>query len=253
MLAPLLLNIFSLMHAIQTSILIVDDDNDLRDLLQQYLTQENFNVYCAASGAEMDRQLQLQQIDIIVLDLMMPVEDGLSILRRVRPEISVPVIILSAKGQDMDRIIGLEVGADDYLSKPFNPRELLARIRAVLRRSSEPRNNASHSTAQTIDDRLVFGNNQFNKKTGELIKAGIPVALTDSEVQMLTLFTSRMDETLSRDTIMDALHGRDRDPFDRSIDIHITRLRKKVEDDPSHPEFIRTVWAKGYKFTPNSD
>jgi len=235
------------MNSPQSRILVIDDDKDLRDLLQQYLSRECFDVLCAASGNEMDSHLASHTFDLIILDLMMPAEDGLSILRRLRPAINTPIIILSARGQDTDRIIGLEVGADDYLAKPFNPRELLARIRALLRRNQPPQ-----SISPAMPD-IKFGLNTFNLKNNTLIRNQQTIKLTDSETRLLQLFTTRPDETLSRDTIIDALHGRDRDPFDRSIDIHITRLRKKIEDDPSNPAHICTVWAKGYKFMPDSE
>lgn len=238
------------MNPQNTRILVTDDDKDLRDLLQQYLTKECFDVHCADGGTEMDRRLQAHTYDIIILDLMMPNEDGLSILRRIRPTTSTPIIILSAKGQDTDKIIGLEVGADDYLAKPFNPRELLARIRALLRR--HPTTHSAIKTPVTPKPpQIIFGKNIFNINNSELLRHGQPIKLTDSETQLLTLFINNQHQTLSRDDIIDALHGRDRNPFDRSIDIHITRLRKKLEDDPSQPKHIRTVWAKGYKFIPD--
>jgi len=248
------------MYTPNNRILVIDDDKDLRDLLQQYLSRECFDVDCADGGAEMDIQLHEQRYDIIILDLMMPNEDGLSILRRIRPATRCPIIILSAKGQDTDKIIGLEVGADDYLAKPFNPRELLARIRALLRRHSTPQ--TAYSTelepgkwpeTRAKKPVVVFGQNTFNLQNHELLRNALPVKLTDSETHILTLFIKCRNKTLSRDDIIDALHGRDRDPFDRSIDIHITRLRKKLENDPSNPKHIRTVWARGYKFTPDNE
>lgn len=227
------------------SILVVDDDRDLRELLHQYLSRENFDVFCASGAEEMNAQLQAQSFNTIILDLMMPEEDGLSILRRIRPSTPSPIIILSAKGQDMDRIIGLEVGADDYLSKPFNPRELLARIRALLRRTQPTANDSAYT--------VHFGQNHFNTKNNVLMQNNREIKLTDSETLMLQLFIEHSNEVLSRDSLIDALHGRDRDPFDRSIDIHITRLRKKLEENPTFPRHIRTVWAKGYKFTPDNN
>ena len=186
------------MYTPNNRILVIDDDKDLRDLLQQYLSRECFDVDCADGGAEMDIQLHEQRYDIIILDLMMPNEDGLSILRRIRPATRCPIIILSAKGQDTDKIIGLEVGADDYLAKPFNPRELLARIRALLRRHSTPQTAFSTELepgkwpeTRAKKPVVVFGQNTFNLQNHELLRNALPVKLTDSETHILTLFIKR--------------------------------------------------------------
>ena len=227
-------------------ILIIDDDADLRDLLHQYLTREGYQVDCAMDAATMDTLLATHSFDLMILDLMMPGEDGLSILRRLNPAKHPAIIILSARGQDVDRIIGLEVGADDYVAKPFNPRELLARIKAVLRRH--------YPVQSTQDSHLInFGPFQMNHKTHSLSKQGNPVALTENEYTLLTIFSQHPNTLLDRDFLIDHIHGYERNPFDRSIDIRITRLRKKLEDDPARPRFIRTIWGKGYQFTPDGE
>lgn len=225
-------------------ILIVDDDDDLRALLQQYLTREGYQVTTAADATEMDAHLATADYALMILDLMMPGEDGLSVLRRLNPGKHPAVIILSARGQDVDRIIGLEVGADDYLSKPFNPRELLARIKAVLRRK-KPTSENPHL--------FNFGPFQLNHRTHCLSKNNHAIALTDGEYNLLNIFIQHPNTLLDRDFLIDNIHGYERNPFDRSIDIRITRLRKKLENDAAKPQYIRTIWGKGYQFTPDGE
>lgn len=225
-------------------ILAVDDDPGLRDLLQQYLTAQGYKVTTVADGAAMNAQLASHAADLIILDLMLPGEDGLALARRLRAEGDVPIIMLSARGEDVDRIVGLEVGADDYLAKPFNPRELLARIRALLRRSDIPHSG----TESTKREPSRFGDYLLNIDMRELRKDGINVPLTAGEFNLLQIFVEHPNRVLSRDGIMDMLKGYERSPFDRSIDVRITRLRRKIEDDPNTPKFIRTVWGEGYMF-----
>lgn len=227
------------------TLLIVDDDPGLRELLGDYLGREGYTVKTAADAVEMDRALADAKPDLLVLDLMMPGEDGLSIARRLRSSLDIPILMLSARGEDIDRIIGLEVGADDYLPKPFNPRELLARIRALLRRSREPR--AAESAAA---DGYSFGPFVLELDSHRLLKNGEEVVLTHAEFSLLKLLAEHPNRVLTRDQIMDMLKGYDRDPFDRSIDVRITRLRRKLEDDPAAPRYIRTVWGQGYLFSP---
>lgn len=228
-------------HNQPARLLIVDDDKELQQLLHQYLVNEGFEVITATNGQEMDVVLQQHKPDLMILDQMMPGEDGLSILRRLSATTSFPVIMLSAKGQDLDRIIGLEVGADDYIAKPFNPRELLARIRAILRR---------HNPVKQ-DGQYQFGDFNLDIVTARLFHGNKTIAITDNEFHLLHLFIQHPNQLLSRDQIMESLRGYEHMPFDRSIDIRITRLRKKIEPDPSNPVFIRTVWGKGYQFTPS--
>ncbi len=226
------------------NVLIVDDDAGIRDLLADYLAKQGMRVTVARDGKEMDERLASAWPDLIVMDLMLPGEDGLSLTRRVKAARDVPVIMLSARGEDIDRIVGLEVGADDYLPKPFNPRELLARIRAVLRR------NHAGNHAATANDVARFGPFALDLSAQALSRDGVEIPLSQAEFTLLKLFIERPNRALSRDQIMDSLKGYERDPFDRSIDVRVTRLRKKLEDDPSNPVYIRTVWGQGYLFSP---
>lgn len=224
-------------------LLVVDDDPQLRDLLARYLGEQGFRVSAVADGAAMDTLLAREQPDLVILDLMLPGEDGLSIARRLRAQNHVPIIILSARGEEVDRIVGLEVGADDYLPKPFNPRELLARIRAVLRRPAQ-------QAVTTAGTRYRFGPFSLDIERRTLMRAGEEIALTAGEFALLRVLSEHPNHVLSRDRLIDLLKGYDRSPFDRSIDVRVTRLRRKIEDDPSAPRYLRTVWGEGYLFTP---
>lgn len=224
-------------------ILVVDDDAGLRELLADYLTGQGYAVGAVADGAEMDSYLAGQPADLVILDLMLPGEDGLSLVRRLRVRGNLPIIMLSARGEEIDRIVGLEVGADDYLAKPFNPRELLARIRAVLRRRGEAKESASPAN-------YCFGPFQFDPERRRLVRDGEEVALTSGEFALLRIFIEHANRVLSRDRLMDLIKGFERDPFDRSIDVRVTRLRRKIEVDPAEPRYIRTVWGQGYLFSP---
>ena len=229
-------------------ILIVDDDPGICRMLTRYLNEQGFNSESVNDGLQMDEWLSNKQPDLILLDLMLPGEDGLSIARRLRSVSSIPIMMLTAKGEDIDRIIGLEIGADDYLPKPFNPRELLARINALLRRSSYSQ------TEQVSENTLYkFGTYTFNKDSLILLNEGQEVALGYADTELLQLFLNNPNHPISRDFILDELSGIDRDPFDRSIDVRVTRLRKKIEPNPGKPQFIRTVRGVGYRFTPNGD
>jgi DNA-binding response OmpR family regulator len=234
-----------------TRIVVVDDDPDLRDLLIGYLTREGFAVSGAENGRAMDSVLAEAGADLILLDLMLPCEDGLSIARRLRQTSRIPIIMLSARGDDVDRIVGLEVGADDYVAKPFNPRELLARIRAVLRRR-EPGAAQPGSTEEETDDRdtFDFGPYRLDMRTRELLKEGEIVPLTGGELDLLGALAAHPNRVLDRDRLLDLLKGYERSPFDRSIDVQVARLRAKIEPDTKRPRYIRTVWGKGYMFTP---
>ncbi len=229
-------------------LLLVDDDPEIRELTQAYLDQQGFNVACVDSGEAMDAYLADHSVDLIILDLMLPGEHGLSIARRIKDN-GVPIVIISAQGDDVDRIVGLEVGADDYLSKPFNPRELLARIRAVLRRSAVV--SAAETPASEV--RYKFGRFELDMASHQLSREGEPVALTSGEFDLLAILVTHPNKVLDRDRILDLLTGAERSPFDRSIDVRVTRLRAKLEPDPSAPVFIRTIWGKGYMFCPEGD
>ncbi len=224
-------------------ILVVDDDPGLRELLQEYLSSQGYQVRTVADGVAMENQLEQESADLVILDLMLPGEDGLALARKLKTSGNHHIIMLSARGEDVDRIVGLEVGADDYLAKPFNPRELLARIRAVLRRSSEP-------SARGGEAPIRFGPFQFNPASRSLLKNGEEIALTAREFNLLSIFVEHPNRVLSRDFLIDVMKGYERDPFDRSVDVTVTRLRRKIEADPSSPVYLRTVWGEGYLFAP---
>lgn len=229
----------------EPQLLVVDDDMEIRELLTIYFGAQGFRVASVSDGVAMDAWLAENSADLVILDLMLPGEDGLSIARRLGSDHRLPIVIISARGEEVDRIVGLEVGADDYLPKPFSPRELLARVRAVLRRKwPEP-----PSDTATGED-FEFGPYRLVPDRHALYRDANKVDLSRAEYDLLRVFVSHLDQVLSRDLIMDQLSGDDREPFDRSIDVRVTRLRHKIEDDPANPRFIRTVWGVGYQFTP---
>jgi len=228
-------------------LLVVDDDPGIRDLLSRYLAQQGYRVEVVGDGREMDQWLQHKRPDLVILDLMLPGEDGLSLARRLRSDSDVPVVMVSARGDEVDRIVGLEVGADDYLAKPFNPRELLARIRAVLRRRA-PVPAEPEAVEPSADH--TFGPYRLDLDSRRLLRDDQQVDLSRAEFELLEVLVLHPNRVLSRDFIMEALGGQDRDAFDRSIDVRVTRLRRKIEQDPSHPVYIRTVWGVGYQFWP---
>lgn len=228
-------------------ILVVDDDQEIRSLLSKFLGKHDYRVTIAKDGRDMRDQLKDWKIDLIVLDLMMPGEDGLSLCRWVRSESDVPIIMLTAMGEDVDRIIGLEVGADDYIAKPFNPRELLARIKAVLRRSAAaavPVGAGNEETVKFADFVLDIG-------TRTLKKSGTDIPLTTGEYDLLVAFIEHPKRVLNRDQLLDMARGRAAIPFDRAIDVQVGRLRKKIEADIKTPTMIKTVRGGGYVFTPD--
>jgi len=191
----------------------------------------------------MDTALSSHSFDLIILDLMLPGEDGLSIAKRLKGQLNVPIIIVSAQGEDVDRIVGLEIGADDYIAKPFNPRELLARIRAVLRRAQ----NRPAAEPETV---TRFGQFELDLNAHRLTRDGKAVPLTSGEFDLLVILVAHPNKVLDRDRLLDLLTGAERSPFDRSIDVRVTRLRGKIEQNPSEPVYIKTIWGKGYMFCP---
>lgn len=224
-------------------ILVVDDDAALRSLLTRYLTENGYAVDAVADGKAMIGALAAQRPDLVILDLMLPGEGGFTLARRLRSEGDIPIVMLSARGEDVDRIVGLEIGADDYLPKPFNPRELLARIRAVLRRQRPV--SASPNT-----DAICFGPYRLELERHRLLRDGVEVPLTTGEFALLRVFVEHPNRVLERDTLLERLKGYERNPFDRSIDVRVNRLRRKIEVDPANPHYIRTVWGEGYMFCP---
>lgn len=231
-------------------VLIVDDDARLRDLLVRYLTEQGFQVQALPDARELDKKLQRDPPHILVLDLMLPGEDGLTICRRLRGAgESVPIIMLTAKGEDVDRIIGLEMGADDYLPKPFNPRELVARIHAVLRRQIDRLAPGAPATEGSIR----FGAFELDLATRTLTRNDETIALTTGEFGLLKVLVTHPRQPLAREKLMLLARGRDHDVFDRAIDVQVSRLRKLIETDPSSPRYIQTVWGFGYVFVPDNE
>jgi two-component system OmpR family response regulator len=228
----------------QAHLLVVDDHHEIRELLQRFFVQHNYRVTVAKDGKEMKQRLNLGNIDLIVLDLMLPGEDGLTLCRDLRASSNIPIVMLTAMGDEMDKIIGLEMGADDYLAKPFNPRELLARIKAVLRRV----NTLNTPIATVKQYHFAQWSIDINKR--ELTDtAGVIVVLSSAEFDLLRVFIDHPQRVLSRDQLLDLSKGRDGGVYDRAIDTLISRLRKKLEVDAKHPKLIKTIWGGGYQFT----
>ncbi|MBL8472850.1 MAG: two-component system response regulator OmpR [Rhodocyclaceae bacterium] len=232
-------------------ILVVDDDPRLRELLNRYLGQQGYTVKAVGDAPQMDKALSRELYDLLVLDLMLPGEDGLAICRRLRAQNNaIPIIMLTAKGEDVDRIVGLEMGADDYLAKPFNPRELVARIQAVLRRQgARPLPGAPASE----DTEVAFGSVRVNLGTRILERGDTVTQLTTGEFALLKVLLQNPRQPLSRDKLMELARGREYEVFDRAIDVQISRLRKLVEDDPAKPRYLQTVWGFGYVFVPDGE
>ncbi len=227
-------------------VLVVDDDREIRDLLARFLTRHGYRVTAVPDGKEMRRALVDWHIDLIVLDLMLPGEDGLSLCRDLRAKSRMPIIMLTMMGEETDRIIGLEMGADDYLPKPFSPRELLARMKAVLRRAQGTPAAASRGGAATLQFagwQLDIGRRRLKSPRGLLVD------LSAGEFDLLVALVEHPQRVLTRDQLLDLTHGRAEAPFDRSIDMQISRLRRKIETDHAQPELIKTVRGGGYIFT----
>jgi len=237
------------MNTAKARLLVVDDDARLRELLNRYLGEQGYAVRVVSDGKEMDRALGRERYDLMILDLMLPGEDGLAICRRLRGTgETMPIIMLTAKGDEVDRIVGLEVGADDYLPKPFNPRELVARVQAVLRRRpAPPVPGAPTAEAEAVS----FGDFTLDLSTRTLKRGAEDVALTTGEFALLKVLVQHPRQPLSRDKLMELARGREFGAFDRAIDVQISRLRKLVEPDPAKPAFIQTVWGFGYVFVPD--
>jgi two-component system OmpR family response regulator len=228
-------------------LLIVDDDREIRDLVSRFLTRHGYRVTAARDGREMKQALADWSVDLIVLDLMLPGTDGLTLCRELRASSKIPVIMLTAMGEEMDRIVGLEMGADDYLPKPFNPRELLARIKAVLRRIDQPLRVPDEARSNLIR----FEDWEFDTAARVLRNPdGVAMDLTAGEFELLQTFALHPQRVLNRDQILDMTRGRSAVPFDRSVDVQVGRLRRKIEIDPANPLLIKTVRGGGYIFTP---
>jgi two-component system, OmpR family, response regulator len=232
------------------NILVVEDDRETRALIAKYLRTNGCNVTTATDGREMVRAMTDHRVDLLILDVMLPGEDGLSLCRKVRAESQTPIIMLTARGEDVDRILGLEMGADDYLAKPFNPRELLARINAVLRRQTAALTVSAINGATA----LTFLGWRIDFRLRELRNpAGARVAMTSAEFDLLRTFCERPGRVLSRDSLLDLTQGRNAGSFERSIDVLVSRIRRKIEPDPQDATMIKTVRSGGYTFTPDVD
>jgi two-component system phosphate regulon response regulator OmpR len=230
-------------------VLLVDDDQKLRRLIQEYLEGYEFQVFTLSDGEAVLNSVRKDSPEIVILDIMLPKKDGLEVLKDLRAVSQVPVIMLTAKGEEADRVVGLELGADDYLTKPFSPRELLARIKAVLRRLEQ--------TAKSIPEdeeglRLEAGNLLLDKARQTLLMEGKEVSLSTTEYRVLKVLMENPNRVLSRDQIMTLARGKDFMAFDRSIDVHISKLRAKLESDPRAPKRIKTIWGSGYMFVPST-
>jgi two-component system OmpR family response regulator len=228
-------------------IAVVEDDPDISRMVTSFMTEHGFDVSPARSGRDLDRVMSSGKIDCVILDVGLPGEDGLSICRRLRGNSSVPIIMVTARGTETDRIVGLELGADDYLPKPFNPRELVARVKAVIRRSAAPEQAAAQALPQT----LLFEGWKLDMARRQLFDpSGAPRTLTSGEFNILALFCTHSRKVLSRDNLLELSHGRAAAVFDRSIDVQISRLRRKIETNLKDPSFIKTIRCGGYFFTP---
>ncbi len=230
-------------QAVPPHILVVDDDREIRDLLARFLERESFHVTTVRDAAEARKALSQSSFQLVVLDLMLPGESGLEFARALRRKSDVPIVMLTALGEEIDRIVGLELGADDYLAKPFNPRELLARIRAVMRRANDPAEEKGFGKF----NKLSFGGWVLELSRRRLLSPdGVETPLTGGEYELLVILVERANQVLTRDMLMDLLRGRQTGPFDRAIDVAISRLRRKLEDDGRHAQLIKTVRGGGY-------
>ena len=230
------------------SILIVDDDPRLCRALARYFKQEGYNVRTADSGEEMRRKLAVERPDLVILDLILPDDDGFSLARELRSTYDLAIVILTGKADTIDKVVGLEIGADDYVTKPFDERELLARVRSVLRRSSEGSREKAESTGSVacfMGWRLDLTSYELTSSTGQ------PVALTQHEFQLLSAFVQHGNQVLTREKILEIVAGRDWSPDDRSVDVLVGKLRKKLEQSPQEPLLIETIRGVGYKFRAN--
>jgi two-component system, OmpR family, phosphate regulon response regulator OmpR len=226
-------------------VLIIDDDERLCDLLKEYLEGNGFQVFILGDGSGALKIIERESPNIVILDIMLPGKDGLEVLKEINREYTIPVIMLTAKGEDTDRIIGLELGADDYIPKPFNPRELLARMRAVMRRVMSELNEEPE---KVYENNIIAGGIILNRSRHTITVNNQEMALSLTEYKILEALMKKPNIVLSRDEIMNSARGKDLMAFDRSIDVHISKLRAKLEKDPRYPKKIKTIWGSGYMF-----
>jgi two-component system, OmpR family, response regulator len=236
----------SILASNQARILIVEDDLAIHHMLSEILSENGFSVSATTSAVEMDRALRREEVDLVVLDVMLPGEDGFSICGRLRASSNLPILMLTALGEDVDRIVGLEIGADDYVTKPFNSRELVARIRALLRRTRA----FGVKTGQRLGPLRFAGWRIFPAERRLLSPEGVRVTTTSAEFDLLLAFCHHSGEVLSREQLLEWTHGGLAGPVERSVDVHVSRIRQKIEPDPRDPTFIKTVRLGGYIFTP---
>ena len=233
------------MNTVCQRLLVVDDELKLRELLKAYLSKEGYVVDAVEDGVAMDAYLAANEVDLVILDLMLPGEDGLSIGRRLQQQQNLAFIILSARGEELDKIVGLEMGADDYLSKPFNPRELLARIRSVLRRCAAD----DQATEGELEHSMDFGPYHLDVDKHQLTRGSQDVPLTTGEFTLLRTFLENPNRVLNRDALLEKTKGYEHVALDRSVDVCVGRLRRKIEDDPAEPVYLHTIWGSGYLFS----
>lgn len=227
-----------------TPVLLIDDDAKLSELLKTYLENHGYALTTALTAQDGLRALRVREFELVLLDIMLPDGDGLEVCKKIRSVSSIPVVMLTARGADEDKIIGLELGADDYLAKPFNPRELVARIKAVLRRKG------TAGTEENIPP-IQYKEFQLNPADQKVIVRGKEVELTSAEFRILKVLAANPGRVFTRERLMELAQGRDFDGIDRSIDVHVSRLRNKIEEDPKNPRWIKTIWGTGYRFQSN--
>ncbi|HEY9101411.1 two-component system response regulator OmpR [Chitinimonas sp.] len=232
-------------------LLLIDDDPELRSMIKQYLEKHGHTVTVMADASQLERRINRQRPHLLILDLMLPGESGLTVCQRLRGQgEDLPILMLTARGDEIDRIIGLEMGADDYLGKPFNPRELLARIEAILRRHSQ---RAPAGAPDPEGGVVAFGDCELDLSTRRLTRAGAPVPLTSGEFSLLAVLVRHPHRPLSRERLVELARGREAEAFERSMDVQVSRLRKLIEPDPATPRLIQTVWGFGYVFVPDGE
>jgi DNA-binding response OmpR family regulator len=224
-----------------TTVLVVDDEPIVREVVVRYLEREGYRTLEAGNGDLARELVEQHSPGLVVLDVMLPGTDGLELCRWIRARSDLPIIMLTARGEEADRIVGLELGADDYVTKPFSPRELAARVRSVLRRSGA-------ETART--EQLSFGDLTIDSSTREVTKAGVPLRLTVKEFDLLWFLARHPRQVFSRDQLMDRVWGYAAALDTGTVTVHVRRLREKIEDNPSHPRLLQTVWGVGYRFSP---
>ncbi len=228
-------------------IILVEDDSRLSQLIQTYLADHGFEVICLEDGSQLLEKVRLSLPDLVILDIMLPGEDGFALCRKIRPDYSGPLLFMTAKSSDFDQVLGLELGADDYIIKPVEPRVLLARINALFRRAGE-----NNEQTQNSEEKLTFGQLYIDKNSRQVRLGADIIPLTSHEFDMLWKLACNASQLVDRETLYSELIGREYDGLDRSADVRISRLRKKLRDNPQNPYRIKTIWGKGFFFVPDA-